>query len=160
MVDSFSTIADIVELPDSALEQPQDGLSLAALFEKDLESRNKPLGFRYKGRGALIDNDMKIVAADIKAGEYELYDLGADEKETTDLYASRPADAERMRQAFEEWNASVEASVAAKDYPSGTTDPAESEPILWMDMERYEPYFDEWRKRPEYGRRLEGKPRR
>ena len=159
-VDIFPTLADVAELPDSALEQPQDGLSLKALFEKDLERRAKPLGFRYLGRAALIDNDMKLLTLDIKAGEYELYDLGADEKETTDLYASRPAEAKRMRKALEAWNESVEASVAGEDYPEGTTDPSESEPIFWMEMEEYEPYFDEWRQRPEYGRRLEGKPGR
>ncbi len=159
-VDIFPTLAEIVGLPDSALEQPQDGLSLAPLFEKELKRREKPLGFRYlRGEdlhAALIDNDLKLVTVDVASAQYALYDLGKDEKETTDIYSSTPAEAKRMRMAFEAWNASVEASVAGNDYPEGKTDPAESEPIFWMELEQYEPYFDEWRKRPEYARRLEG----
>ena len=159
-MDIFPTLAEIVGLPDSVLEQPRDGLSLAALFHKELDRREKPLGFRYShsgsGGAALIDNDLKLVS--LHSGEYELYDLGKDEKETTDLYASKPAEARRMRRAFESWNASVEASAAGEDYPEGNTDPSQSEPIFWMELEKYEPYFDEWRKRPEYAERLEGKP--
>ena len=157
-MDIFPTLAEIVGLPDSALQQPQDGLSLAPLFAKELKRREKPLGFRYLRpnglHAALIDNDMKLVTLDVVSAKYELYDLSADEHETTDLYAKRPAEAKRMRKAFEAWNTSVEASVAGRDYPEGTTDPAESEPIFWMDLKEYEPYFEEWRKRPEYAKRL------
>lgn len=66
----------------------------------------------------------------------------------------KPAVAKRMRVAFESWNTSVDASFAGKDYPEGTTNPSESEPHFWMDTKEYEPYFEEWKKSPEYAPRL------
>ena len=153
-MDIFPTLAEVVGLVDSVMLQPQDGMSLTLLFEKELNRREKPIGFRHADRAAFIDNDYKLVTLDVASDKYELYDLAADEKETTDLYESKPTVAKRMRKAFEGWNASVEASFAGRDYPEGTADPSESAPRFWMDSKEYEPYFEEWKKRPEYARRL------
>ncbi len=38
---------------------------------------------------------------------------------------------------------------------AGLVDPSESEPRFWMSVKEYEPYFEEWKKRPEYASRLE-----
>ena len=153
-MDIFPTLAEIAGLPDSVMLQPQDGMSLTPLFEKELKRRGKPIGFRHTDRAAFIDNDYKLVTLDVASDKYELYDLAVDEKETIDLYQSKSAVAKRMRKAFEGWNASVEVSFAGRDYPEGTADHGESAPRFWMDTKEYEPYFEEWKKRPEYARRL------
>ena len=44
-IDIFSTIRDIVGLPDSVATMPQDGTSLRALFSKEIGTREKPLVF-------------------------------------------------------------------------------------------------------------------
>ena len=62
--------------------------------------------------------------------------------------------AARLQEALESWNRSVEASVAGQDYPEGEADASESEPRFWMTLKEYEPYFEQWSKRPEYASRL------
>ncbi len=153
-MDIFPTIAEVAGLPESVMLTPIDGISLAPLFRSDMERREKPIAFRHQGRAALIDNDYKILTLEVGSGNYELYNLEADPKETTDLYAREPEVASRLRAALESWNESVEQSMAGLDYPEKRVDPAEPEPRMWMESSEYEPYFDEWRKRPEYANRL------
>ena len=57
-----------------------------------------------------------------------------------------------------EWTASMQASLAGKDYPEGEVDPNEPPSRFWTEMEEYEPYFDQWRTRWEYQSRF--RPRR
>ena len=66
-MDLFPTIADIVGLPDSALLQPNDGISIRALFKKEIGSRSQAIHFRHTGRGAMID---KGYAAGFPLGRY------------------------------------------------------------------------------------------
>ncbi|MCP5113850.1 MAG: sulfatase-like hydrolase/transferase [bacterium] len=153
-MDIFPTLAAVVGLPDSAMLEPRDGISLAPLFNNELERRDKPLPFRHTGRAALIDNNYKLLQPDLEKDQFELYDLSSDPKETKDISAEHPEVARRLRDALQAWNTSVEASVTGKDYPEGSVDPSEPEPRFWMTMSEYEPYFDEWRKRPEYGPRM------
>ncbi len=153
-MDIFPTIAAVAGLPDSVLLQPEDGIDLTALFGEELTRRQKPIPFRHMGRAALVDNNYKILTQDIESGDFELYDLAGDPKETNNLAAERPEIARRLQDALWQWNQSVEDSVAGKDYPEGTLDPAEPEPRFWMTLSEYEPYFDEWRERPEYESRL------
>ncbi len=75
--------------------------------------------------------------------------------ESTDLTASRPDVARAMREAFEAWNRSVDASVRGEDYPEGEVIPPDPGPRIWMTADEYAPYLDEWRSRPEYGDRIE-----
>lgn len=154
-VDIFPTVAEIAGLAEAAALQPQDGISLAGLLEGERGPREKPIGFRHQGRIALIDNDLKIIAPERDARNYELYDLAKDPAEASNLASERPDLLEIMREAAEEWNASVEASAAGKDYPDGDFSPEESEPSWWMADDGYAPYIEDWRDRPEYARYIE-----
>lgn len=153
-MDMFPTLAAVAGLPDSAMLEPRDGIDLTPLFQAELGPREKPIPFRHTGRAALVDNDYKLVSLDIAGDAIELYNLAADPSETADIAAEQPEVAQRLKEALARWNESVEASIAGKDYPEGTADPAESQPRNWMDLSEYEPYFDAWRQRPEYAQRL------
>jgi len=153
-MDMFPTLAAVAELPDSVMIQPRDGMDLTPLLDGELGPREKPIPFRLTGRAALVDNDYKLVKLDIAAEDIELYDLANDPNETNDISTEQPEVARRLADALARWNESVEASIAGKNYPEGTVDPAESQPRTWMELSEYEPYFDQWRKRPEYASRL------
>lgn len=153
-MDIFPTVADVLQLPQSALLEPVDGVSLLPLFEKELARRAEPIPFRFRGRGALIGNDLKLVSTSIEDGRYELYDLKEDPRESRDIAESQPEAFERMRSRFLAWNESVEASERGEDYPEGKILEDEPEPRTWMSDKRYTPYLDEWEKRPEYARRI------
>ena len=153
-MDIFSTLANVAKLADTAMLQPQDGVSLAPLFSKDLQLRERPIGFRHIGRAALIDNNYKLITLDIKKDTFQLFDLDNDPGEEHDLFKERPDVARRLRAEFQRWNRSVAASVAGKDYPEGTVSPSEPQPRFWTTVKEYEPYFEAWKKRPEYRSRL------
>jgi hypothetical protein len=131
--------------------QPQDGLSLVPLFAKEIGPRSKPLPFRSRNRLAMIDNDYKLLSFPGKNGRrLELYNLVADVAERKNLIKSEPEIARRMREQLEASNASIEASKSGKDYPEGKVGPQPPR-IFWSDMKAYQPYFEEWKKRPEFG---------
>ena len=67
-VDIFPTIAEICDLPKSAMLQPQDGLSLKPLFAKETGPRTKPLPFQSRERVVVIDNDYKLLSLPGKRG--------------------------------------------------------------------------------------------
>ena len=149
-VDIFPTIAEICDLPKSAMLQPQDGLSLKPLFARDLSRRSKPLPFQSRGRLAVIANEFKLLSSPGKKGtRYELYNLEKDAAETTNLYDKDPATAARLARNLENLRRSVAASVAGKDYPEGKVGPQPPR-IFWNTVDGYKPYFPEWLKRPEY----------
>ncbi|MBT3200412.1 MAG: sulfatase-like hydrolase/transferase [Phycisphaerales bacterium] len=159
-MDIFPTIADVLGLPDSVMLAPVDGASLTPLFKKAPASRKKPIPFRYTGKGALVDNDYKLVARSIQRGQFELYNLKDDPKESKDISGDQPEIFKRMKAAYIKWNATVDASVAGKDYPEGKVNPGEPKSHFWTDDERYKQYFDEWKNRPEYAGRLKKRPRK
>lgn len=154
-MDIFPTVASIAGISEAAALQPQDGIDLRPVFTMEPERRQKPIGFRHRGRLALVDNDHKIVRNDPASDLHEVYNLARDPGETTDLAASSPDVAARLRAALDAWNLSVEASAAGTDYPAGDFDPAESQPRWWMTHEGYAPYVDAWRSRSEYVRYIE-----
>jgi arylsulfatase A-like enzyme len=149
-VDIFPTIAEITRLPDSAMLKPIDGVSLKPLFTADLKERSKPLPFRHQGRAALIDNRYKLVSQNLTAGMFELYDLEADPKESKDLTADKPEVSRRMQNALLEWNESVKASVAGKDYPEGKVHASEPPTRAWVTSPEYQKYLPQLLNRPEY----------
>lgn len=153
-MDILSTLVTVTGLPDSARLQPQDGVSLEPLFHRDLDRRETPIGFRHTGRGALIDNNYKLITLNTEQDTYHLYDLDRDPQEQHDIFAAQPAVAKRLRAEFQRWNQSVRASVAGKDYPEGFVSPTEPKPRFWTEVDEYVPYFDAWKKRPEYKSRL------
>jgi hypothetical protein len=107
--------------------------------------------------GALVDNQYKLVTQKLGSGEYELYDLSQDPKESKDLYSARPEVAKRLTAVFEKWSKTVDASDAGKDYPEGRLTDPDPRRIFWTDLPEYEPYFDAWKKRPEYQSQLKDK---
>jgi len=50
-------------------------------------------------------------------------------------------------------NASIDSSVAGKDYPEGKV-LKNPKSHFWMKDDRYEPFFEEWLERPEYRKRI------
>ncbi len=148
-MDIFPTIADILDLPESAMVQPVDGVSIQELFTKDLTRREKPIPFRYQGKGAFVDNNYKLVATDISKNSFELYDVVKDPYETTNIIDSEKEPATRMINDFKAWSRSVDASDAGKDYPNGHIVP-NGYTVNWVDLPEYRPYFQQWKNRPEY----------
>ena len=109
-MDIFPTVASAVGLDETAVLQPQDGIDLTPLFEAERAQRNRAIGFRHTAHAALIDNDFKIVANDLKTMSYGVYDLAKDPSETTDISADQPEVASRLEKALERWNVSVSES--------------------------------------------------
>jgi arylsulfatase A-like enzyme len=153
-MDIFPTLAEIVGLPAEAMAQPQDGMSLKALLNRELAKRATPIGFRNSGRGAMVDNEFKLYTRSIERGTFELYHLVDDPKESRDASAKFPDVAKRLQAAYLAWNKTVEASVAGHDYPEGKVNSQQPPRIFWTEVEAYRPFFKEWKKRPEYESRL------
>ena len=149
-MDIFPTLADILGLPPSVMLEPVDGISIKALFERDILEREASIPFRFRDQGALIDNRYKLVATSIEELTFELYDLEQDPEESADISMIQADIFNEMKSAFLEWNASVNASILGKDYPEGKVSEDHPEDHFWMDDPRYEPYLDEWVKIPEY----------
>ena len=152
-LDIFPTLADIAGLHDSASPLKFDGISLKSLFYDDLGHRDKPIGFRHRSRGALIDNRYKLITENIAEGEYQLFDLANDDIESEDVSTVHPEVFSKLKSIFEAFNKSVESSVRGADYPTGRV-AAQPKSIFWKEVNAYVPYLDQLRKRPEYERFL------
>ena len=152
-MDIFPTIADILDLPETDLLKPVDGISLKPIFKNDIRNRDKKIPFRYKDQGALVDNNFKLVATSIQKKEFELYDLENDSGETTDLAAQNPMIFNQMKTDFLKWGKSIDSSLDGIDYPEGKV-LKNPERHFWMNDDRYEPYLEEWLNRPEYRDRI------
>jgi len=150
VMDLFPTVADIVGLPENVMVKPQDGVSLKPLFARELTERGQPIGFRFQNIRALVDDRYKLLTSNIEKGKFELYDLVADPKESRDLSAEQPEITARLRNQLLAWDATVDASLAGKDYPGGKLTPADPEPMNWKDVPAYKPYLEKWQERPEY----------
>ena len=158
-MDIFPTIAQVAGLPASAMLQPQDGLSLAPLLAGEIGPRSKPLPFHSRGRAALIDNDYKILSFSKnpkgkKPARVELYNLAKDAAESNNLINKEPEIAKRMKSRLRRSVKSIEASIKGSDYPEGNVNSPQPPRIFWTEVDAYKPYFDQWRKRPEYKSRL------
>lgn len=149
-MDIFPSLADIAGLPEDVMLTPQDGISLRPLFTQELTHRAKPIPFRHTNRAAFIDNDFKLVTLDVDKGEYELYHLGEDPHETTDVSAKHPDVVTRLRTDLEAWNDSVDNSIAGNDYPAGKVHPTDPEPRSWHEVPEYEEFLKAWKDRPEF----------
>jgi arylsulfatase A-like enzyme len=149
-MDIFPTLSDILGLPPSVMLDPVDGISIQPIFQQEFPERDVSIPFRFRDQGALIDNHYKLVATSIMEQTFELYDLEKDPGESTDISESHTEIFNRMKRAFLEWNASVDASILGKDYPEGKVFEDHPEDHFWMDDPRYESYLDDWVKIPEY----------
>ncbi len=163
VVDIFPTIADLVGLPESALLKPLDGLSLRPVFTATAEigPRSQALPFRHTRRAAWIEQRYKLVTPDVFAAQtFELYDLETDPAEKNDLAASRPELLARLRAALLAWQASVEKSVAGRDYPEGVVSPKEPPSRDWTTAPEYAPHLAQLARRPEYQSALNPKAKK
>ena len=150
-VDLFPTVTDILDLPDSVMIKPIDGISLKPLFAGEIGERTKPLGFRFGSKLALTSPRFKILTENVEMSSFQLYDILADPNETTDLSTKDPQVFEQMKKDLLAWNESVSASFEGKDYPEGKVTPPDPKSIPWTEHPGYAPYLAEWQKRWEYG---------
>ena len=148
-MDIVPTILDIVGISHSKMLKPIDGISLKPLFNSQIKKRVLKIPFRFDDRGAMIDNDIKLIVRSIKKSEFELYDLAIDPKESTDIKDENPFIFKMIKKDYLDWIVSVEKSIEGNDYknPKVYND---SFPKVWNKDQRYRPYFNEWSKRPEY----------
>ena len=152
-MDIFPTIADILNLPDTDLLKPIDGITLKPIFKNNLSNRDKRIPFRYKDQGALIDNNFKLVVTSIDKEKFELYDLEKDFSETIDLSSQNPLIFNQMKTDYLKWSESIDSSQVGMDYPEGKV-LNNPERHFWMNDDRYKPYLKEWINRPEYRDRI------
>lgn len=155
VVDMFPTVLDILGEDLGPMQKPHDGMSLLPIINgDDSERRPKPLGFHANDRVAIIDNDYKLVVEDIENGIPQLFDLIKDPQESKNIFYEKAEVGTQMFQRYIAFNDSVQASIRGEDYPEGRVNPDQPPRLFWWEMEEYEPYFEEWAKRPEYGPRL------
>jgi len=155
VLDMFPTIAEIVGLPEEAILKPFDGISLKPSIQSgEFGVREKPIPFRFVGKGALLDNQYKLVAVDVENRKYELYDLKKDPIESENVFKTLPKVAKQMQTEFEKWNQGVVESDLGRDYREGELTDPNARRVFWTDMPEYQPYFKDWKLRPEYKSRL------
>ena len=152
-MDIFPTIADIAQIDKTDMIQPIDGISLLPIINSKFEKREIKIPFRFKDKGALIDNNLKLIATSLINEEFELYDLENDPKESNNLANTKPELFKNMKSEYLEWSLSVDSSVLGRDYPENTL-LDQPERHFWMTDDRYKPYLDEFIKRPEYEKRI------
>jgi len=99
-----------------------DGVDLSPLLEGGRELRRDALYWHYPHysnqgctpSGAIREGNLKLIER-YEDSQCELYDLGADVGETTDLAQKRPEDASRLRRRLAEWRASVGARMPRQE---------------------------------------------
>jgi arylsulfatase A-like enzyme len=149
-MDLFPTVAEIVGLPDDVFVKPLDGQSLRPLFTAELPQRTKPIPFRFGVKSAYIDGPYKLLTENYRQGSFQLYDLSADPSESHDLSGEQPERFARMKQAWQAWNESVDASFAGRDYPGGELSPADLPSRQWYVSPEYVPFMAKWGDRWEF----------
>ena len=147
-MDIFPTIADLLGLPQDNFLKPVDGESLKALFTKDLKRRENAIPFRYQTKGALVDNNYKLVASNVQKNAFALYDLATDPGETKDISKKSTEQFQKMTAHYLKWYQSVEDSIAGKDYPGDFDPDSVPQPKFWTSDKRYQKRFEEWKTYP------------
>lgn len=149
--DIAPTVLDLVGAPTDSLTQPIDGTSLKSLIDSPSSApeaqRQSPIGFRYKSESAVVDNQWKLIRT--KKGD-ELYQLDEDVAEQHDRVSTDPDQARRLGAWLDQFNESVDASIAGNDYPEGRVAPDHPRPRWWTDLPEYQAKFAKWRDRWEY----------
>jgi len=113
--DFYSTILEMVgAAPDGA--KTLDGLSIVPLLKGTGSIQRDALYWHYphyhvtKPGGAIRCGDFKLIEY-YEEGKLELYDLGKDLSETTDLAAKMPEKAAELRKKLDDWRKSVGAQM-------------------------------------------------
>ncbi len=132
-LDIYPTILEATGAVAQNQIQPLDGISLLPLFDRQTESRSKPIPFwsnvrSHDSHAALLDWPFKLHVKPVTGRKAKgkntgaalptvlLYDVSKDPKETTDLAAQEPGRVERMTAVLDTWKASVVRSLAGADY--------------------------------------------
>ena len=126
-----------------------DGESIVDLFHSAKEKRSSKIPFRFDNRGALIDNNIKLVVHDIKNLDFELYNLSNDPTESNDISLLEIDLFKKMKNEYIFWNKSVDIDVKKKKIV---------DPVQWRDADKYFPFFEKWIKRKEYSRYIKREP--
>ena len=147
-MDIFPTIADLLDLPKSVFLQPVDGESLKPLFTTDLKERENPIPFHFLGKGALVDNDYKIVSQKLTKGAFALYNLKNDPGETKDLAEIEPERLQVMARAYQAWFLSMQVSVLGKDYSDDFDQARVPKSGFWINDPRYQKRVKDWENYP------------
>lgn len=103
LIDVLPTMADLAgaEIPDrhpTRELRPVSGISLRPIFEGGRLQRPEPIYLQFATDCGLRDGDWKLVS--FKGQEWELYNLGEDRTELTDLADSEP---ERLQTMIAKW---------------------------------------------------------
>jgi arylsulfatase len=121
LVDLVPTILEVAggkrpEAWDGKPVPPPPGTSLVPAFARDGTVKHEDLWWAHEGNRALRAGNWKIVAAGAKA-PWELYDLGTDRCETTDLAARHP---DKVRDLERQWTRHWDEfrDLAARDLPA------------------------------------------
>jgi len=101
--DYYPTIIDALDLSVTN-QKPIDGVSLMPLITNETfsSSRLSPIGFRFGNDRSWVTQQYKLISKN-GGSSYELYDLLADVKETTNIAASEPEVAARLQLELETW---------------------------------------------------------
>jgi arylsulfatase A-like enzyme len=134
--DYYPTITELLDIKVHGQPLPLDGVSLMPLIDGKMTQRPKPIAFEVRTSrtsirwATLVDNRCKLhkggqaggaggrkaKAPKAAPGGVRLYDLIHDPGETTDIAAREPKVAAAMKEQLDKWQASVERSLAGKDY--------------------------------------------
>ena len=152
-MDIFPTIAEIIGIDDSNMTSPIDGISLFPILNSNIEKRKVKIPFRFKDKGALIDNDIKLIITSLSEMKFELYNLKNDPKETKNIANINSDLLLSMTKEYLEWNKTVNSSILGEDYIEKTVFDQPERRFWWFD-EDYKIYLNEFIKRPEYEQRI------
>ncbi|MEN8773665.1 MAG: sulfatase-like hydrolase/transferase [Akkermansiaceae bacterium] len=117
--DYYPTILDYlcIEVPD---QKPLDGISLRGVIEGTATVREQPIGFNFLSERSWVGQQYKLISKN-DGSSFELYDLLADESETTNIASENPEVVARMTAEFAAWQTAVNndvAYIAPEDAPS------------------------------------------
>ena len=148
-MDIFPTILEIVGIKLDENPNYLDGESIVDIFESNPETRLSKIPFRFDNRGALIDNNIKLVVHDIKNLHFELYNLSDDPTESNDISKINTDLFEKMKNEFINWNETVNIEISKMKI---------IDPVHWRYNKKYSPFFDQWINRKEYSGYIKRKP--
>jgi arylsulfatase A len=109
--DIFTSVCAIAKVP-APTDRPIDGANFLPAFEGKSIDRKTPMYWRYHGaiepmKLAMRQGDWKILA-NVELTKFELYNLKADPRETTDLLAKEPQRFETLKKTLLQLNAEIE----------------------------------------------------
>lgn len=112
--DYFPTVLDVLGFSIDGAPEPLDGVSLLPLVKGEMTERPCPIGFQSGNVATWNDNRYKLVVNGKNAPE--LYDMGDDPYETTDIAAEHPELVKQMHAELLKWKDSCARSDAGEDY--------------------------------------------